>query len=199
MIEIPIILEDTEVKVAAFTDSIDLQVDIGTKGDRGTLIYSGAGSPAGKTQPPNPAADPVFQGVSEIRVNDFYIDVASTGYAWLWQYQPEPVGWTQVGKLNPPLYNKKHSVTFTAGASAVLSIPLVDIIGVASTTLDGTNFVVTVDAEVNSTTAYFINPKTVTKNEPNLDIVFTGRQVATTTIADASGAINLGVSIGVSA
>lgn len=203
MIEVPIVVNDNEVNVATFIDSIDLQVDVGPPGVRGSVIFSGVGSPESKTMPPSPTADPVFQGVSEIRINDFYIDVASSGYAWLWQYQPSPLGWTLVTRLNPPTYSSKHLISFTSGASSAVSIPLEDILGTTTTSLTAEQFVVNVNAipTTPGTTTYIVNPTSIAIVGSNLDVVFHLRALSTTAVSVPGSVTNLNcqVSIGVSA
>lgn len=202
MIEVPIVVDEDEVRVANFVDSVDVQVDVGPPGTRGSIIFSGVGSPKSKIQPPSPTADPVFQGVSEIRVNDFYIDVSSAGYTWLWQYQPSPLEWTLVTRMNPPIYSGKHVLTFTDGVSETLSVPLEDIIGATSTSLDGNYFIVTVNPVVatGATTTYLVNPSSITVNTSNLDIVFHTRELAAAAVSvPATAILDCRVSIGVSA
>ena len=201
MIEVPIVVDEDEVKVANFVESIGLQVDIGPRGERGSIIFSGVGNPEAKTMPPNPGADPVFQGVSEIRVNDFYIDVGTAGYTWLYQYQPEPLGWTLVTRMNPPIYSAKHSLAFSGGASTTLTIPLQDIIGVTTTSLNSEKFIVTVNPLVANGTVdtYIVNPTSITKVEPNLNIIFHTRKFTTTAVSVPTVDLDCLVSIGVSA
>ncbi len=202
MIEVPIVVDEDEVKVANFVESIGLQVDIGPRGERGSIIFSGIGDPESKVQPPSPTADPVFQGVSEIRVNDFYIDVGSAGYAWLYQYQPSPLNWTLVTRMNPPIYSAKHSLLFTSGATDPLSIPLADIIGASTTSLTADQFIITVNPLVagGATDTYIVNPTSITKIEPNLDVVFHTRKFTTTAVSvPASVTLDCLVSVGVGA
>ncbi len=203
MIEVPIVVNDEEVSVATFVDQVNVQVDIGPPGVRGSLIFTGVGDPGSKTQPPSETADPVFQGVSEVRVNDLYIDLAPTGYAWLYKYQPPPLDWTLVGRMNPPLYVGRHLMNFTDGVSTTLNIPLEDIIGATSTTLDGNNFIVNVNAlaPTGETTTYLVNPSSVTVNGTNLDVVFHLREFSTTAVSRPASVNNLDlrVSVGVSA
>ncbi len=202
MIEVPIVVNDEEVSVATFIDQVDVQVDVGPRGTRGSLIFTGIGDPGSKVQPPSETADPVFQGVSEVRVNDLYIDLATTGYAWLYKYQPPPLDWTLVGRMNPPLYVGRHLANFTNGV-ATLSIPLEDIIGATSTTLDGNHFIVNVNALVpgGDTTTYLVNPTSVTVTGSNLDVVFHLRALSTTAVSMPASVNNLDlrVSVGVSA
>lgn len=184
MIDIPIVVNEDEIKVATFVDQIDVQVDIGPTGDRGTFIFTGIGDPSAKTQPPSPTADPVFRGVSEIKANDLYID-ASPGGRWLYVYQPDPINWALVGSLTPTLYTGRHALTFTGGVSTTLSVALDDIIGASSTTLTGDDFAVSVTPVVSggATTTYLVNPTSVTVNTSNLDLVFHLRAFSTTAVS----------------
>ena len=43
MIEVPIVVNDEEVSVATFVDQVNVQVDIGPPGVRGSLIFTGVG------------------------------------------------------------------------------------------------------------------------------------------------------------
>lgn len=192
--EVPIVVSEDNINVASFTDQIKLSVDIGPEGTRGSKVYSGIGSP------PVSIGDSAYQGVTSININDNYLDLA-TG---LWyRYDPLPIGWAVVGKISPMTFSTRTTLTFTTGSSAVFSIPLQSIFG--STTFPAgmtvANLVVQV-TDVNAsghTSMNVVGVKTLTLNGSNVDIVFHGRTLASTTVAQSSGSVELSITVGVKA
>lgn len=192
--EVPIVVSEDNINVASFTDQIKLSVDIGPEGTRGSKVYSGVGSP------PVSIGDSVYQGVTSININDNYLDLSSG----LWyRYDPLPIGWAVVGKISPMLFSTRTTLTFTTGASTVLSVPLESVIG--STTAPGwlTNANIVVQAtEVNSpsgTSMHVVAVKSITIAAPNINIDFYARNLSATAVTQASGSVSLSVTVGVKA
>jgi hypothetical protein len=196
--EVPIVVAETELNVAGFVDQIDLSIDVGPTGPRGSLIFSGVGEPP--TVPP--ISDPLFNNVDQFQSNDFYIRLGSPGYAWLYKYEDAPGGavWTPVVSMNPPLYAKRNSIVFTSGVGAVLTIPLTEIIGTSSTTLTEDKFVVTATAHytTNDTNVYAIDVKGVTVSAPNLLVYLNMRQITSSAVSAPSATLSVNTIIGVS-
>lgn len=190
--EVPIVVAEDNINVASFVDQIQLSVDIGPEGVRGSKVYSGIGIP------PASIGDSAYQGVTSINVNDNYLDLSSG----LWyRYDPLPIGWAVVGKISPMLFSTRTTLTFTTGTSAVFSVPLQSIFGSTGfpSGMTVANLVVTV-SDVNAsgnTTMDVVGVKSMALNGTNIDFTFHGRRLNSTTIAQSSGSVEISLTIGV--
>jgi|688.fasta_scaffold595376_1 hypothetical protein len=96
--------------------SIDLSLDIGPAGTRGSIFYSGSGDPNINTaqftsNPPN--------------LNDLYIRTDLGGdYGTVYKYVSQPGGsqWSSILKFQPINYNDIRNVTFTSGSASITVI-----------------------------------------------------------------------------
>jgi hypothetical protein len=117
-----VVLSNDDLTVLAGPSNIELLVDIGPTGTRGSKFFVGIGNPNSIG-----GLDPIL--------NDMYINSApGENYGYLYQYVSEPGGssWVEVLKINPTIYSKLHTVTFSSGTSASTGsgsviIPLADI------------------------------------------------------------------------
>lgn len=123
-----VILATDELTVIGGPEEIQLAVDFGPQGVRGSYIFAGNGNPneieIGQT--PN--------------INDMYIDINpnSTGYTYMYQYQSEPGGsvWNPIVRINPALKPDNNVRTFIDG-SVTIQFPvssIVDLTTVANLT-----------------------------------------------------------------
>ena len=83
MTTLPIVVDDTEVTVAGFVDTVQLQLDVGAQGSRGNVIFSGSGTPPSTP----PGSDPIFDAISQFIYGDMYINTASQNLSSIWQYR----------------------------------------------------------------------------------------------------------------
>ena len=124
-------IDNIDLTVYGGPAAIDLSVDVGTQGIRGSKSWIGSGDPA------------IALVGQDIKIGDWYINTntSQTYYSWLYQYVEEvgsPV-WVPALKLNPPQYSVIATTTFTSGATTI-TIPVKNL-----TTVDGvvlSNFVV---------------------------------------------------------
>jgi hypothetical protein len=161
MPSIDVILESENVVALGGPTSIELQLDTGATGQRGSLAYIGAGLPSSSTIP----------NYSSILPGDLYINTApGANYSWLYQYLVKPGGntWEPILQLNPALYNAVHQVAFTAG-TATISIPLSNITS-NSTGLTLDNFAVNITFEHANPIAASISGKQITSGNLVLTI-----------------------------
>jgi hypothetical protein len=125
-----VLLSNDDITVLGPPPIIEVLVDIGPKGTRGSQFFVGVGNPNIVTigQTPN--------------LNDLYIN-ASPGeeQGYLYQYQASPGGnsWVQVLNIYPTLFSINYDVTFESGSAEVV-IPIDDIITVTGTPLTAENF-----------------------------------------------------------
>ena len=125
-----VLLSNDDITVLGPPPIIEVLVDIGPEGTRGSQFFVGVGNPnvVSIGQTPN--------------LNDLYIN-ASPGeeQGYLYQYQASPGGnsWVQVLNIYPTSFSINYDVTFESGSAEVV-IPIDDIITVTGTPLTAENF-----------------------------------------------------------
>ena len=125
-----VVLNNEDVTVFAPPSVIELLVDIGPQGARGSQFFVGVG---------NPNSVDIGQVPS---LNDLYINTSPGGeLGYLYQYQSQPGGsvWVEVLDIYPSVYSENAQVTFESGSSEVI-IPIADIVTVTGTPLSSDNF-----------------------------------------------------------
>ena len=132
---VDVLLNTEDVVVLGPPDSIDLLVDIGPQGTRGSKIIVGSGEPNTLT------ASGVLFGTTLI-LNDMYINTApGENYGYMYQYisQAGANTWVQVLIVSPAIYSSVRAVTFTSGAGSI-TIPILNIVTVSGSPLTASNF-----------------------------------------------------------
>jgi len=130
-----VVVSNADITVLAPPEIIELLVDIGPTGQRGSKFFVGTGDPNTLT-----SSQTIFS--QAILLNDMYINTSpGSDYGYMYQYVAEPGGnvWTQVLNINPTLYSKKHTTTFTSGAASI-TVPIANIVTVSGTPLTASNF-----------------------------------------------------------
>jgi hypothetical protein len=125
-----VLLSNDDVTVLGPPETIELLVDIGPTGTRGSQIFAGLGNP-----------NSIDIGQIPL-LNDLYLNIsAGDEYSYIYQYVSEPGGntWIPVLKMNPVLYSKVQSISFSSG-TASLTIAISDIVTVTGTALTESNF-----------------------------------------------------------
>lgn len=197
--ELPIVVSVDELNVGAFVSQLDLSVDVGPQGRRGSITFAGNGAP-----PTNPTTEVtnIYGMVDTFLPGDLYINTGvGAKYSYLYIYQANPLGdeWVAICPINPILYYSKLSFTFTAGASATKNIPLTSIFGTSTTAIPASDFIISAVALDSGTNVHVFSVKSIAVDNGagNLDVVLNGRTLAATTVANASGAIEILFSVGV--
>jgi hypothetical protein len=132
---VDVLLNTEDVVVLGPPETIDVLVDIGPQGTRGTKFIVGSGEPNAQT------SSGVLLGQTLI-LNDMYIDVSpGVDYGYMYQYVSQPGGntWTQVLKINPAIYSSIETVSFSSG-NASITIPIANIVTVSGSPLTKSNF-----------------------------------------------------------
>lgn len=149
-----VVLQSASVVVLGGPSTVELQLDTGATGQRGSQIYMGLGNPVSSS------------AVTDPLLGDLYIDVqsGSNTYSWVYQYISKPAGntWEAVSLLVKPGYSKIHSLNFTTGSASV-SIPIASI----APTLNNpqtTNFAVTTTFENTNAIASSVVSKQILSN-----------------------------------
>jgi len=117
-----VLLSTADVVVFGPPEIVDLLVDIGPQGIRGTKIFSGEGDP--RTNPEN------LPSGETIQLYDMYIDISVSGGSYLYQYiNDNALGdiWKPIVKVSPVLFGKNYSLTFASG-TVTKDIPLSEIL-----------------------------------------------------------------------
>jgi hypothetical protein len=125
-----VVLNNDDITIFAPPAIVELLVDIGPQGTRGSQFFVGVGNPNSVNigQTPN--------------LNDLYINTSPGGeLGYLYQYRSEPGGnvWVEVLDIYPSVYSENAQVTFEAGSAEVV-IPVADIVTVTGTPLVSENF-----------------------------------------------------------
>lgn len=125
-----VLLSNDDITVLGPPPIVEVLVDIGPAGTRGSQFFVGVGNPntVDIGQTPN--------------LNDIYINTSPGGeLGYLYQYQAQPGSntWVQVLDIYPSVYSENAQVTFEAGSAEVV-IPVADIVTVTGTPLTSENF-----------------------------------------------------------
>jgi hypothetical protein len=125
-----VVLNNDDITIFAPPAIVELLVDIGPQGTRGSQFFVGVGNPNSVNigQTPN--------------LNDLYINTSPGGeLGYLYQYRSEPGGnvWVEVLDIYPSVYSENAQVTFESGSAEVV-IPVADIVTVTGTPLTSDNF-----------------------------------------------------------
>lgn len=112
-----------DLNVLGGPTDIEIAVDYGQRGDRGSVILYGQGKPSLVTLPQDPV------------VYDMYVNLLPSDdeYQWMYQYvsKPSGYGWSPIFKLNPNTFSKNEELSFVNGSVEVW-IPVVSVMGQSS-------------------------------------------------------------------
>lgn len=125
-----VLLSNDDLTVLGPPSTIDLSVDFGPQGDRGSQVFVGNGNP-----------NSINIGQTPL-LNDLYINISpGDEYSYLYQFVSEPGGntWIAVLKMNPVLYSSIKTETFVDGQFQLV-IPVSDIVEITGATLTASNF-----------------------------------------------------------
>jgi hypothetical protein len=132
-----IVVSTDDLTVLAPPDEIELLLDYGPTGQRGSKIFTGIGEPADFT-----SSGQIFG--QDLYINDYYINAApGPDYSYLYQYRTGAGGssnaWFKVIKINPTIYSSINDIYFTDGEGS-LEIPIANITSIAPESLLSSNF-----------------------------------------------------------
>ena len=125
-----VLLSNDDLTVLGPPETVELLLDIGPTGTRGSQVFVGNGNP-----------NEIEIGQTPI-LNDLYLNIGSGDeYSYLYQYISEPGGltWLAVLKMTPTLYSKIIQKTFSAGEAQII-IPISDIATSTGVVLTSSNF-----------------------------------------------------------
>lgn len=194
---VDVVLSTDELVVLGGPDQIQVELDYGPKGDRGSLIFVGAGNPNSVDigQEPN-----VFDLYINLRQYDSSVD-SSNEYLMLYQYQ-EALGtiqWQPLTRLIPNTYAKNDLVNFDIdGASYIPIASIVDPSYVGNTNASNFNVQVTFSTSEGYPIVSSIKTEVVlVSGIENLKITYYAKEFNGTEWTDISGSrtANLYISV----
>lgn len=125
-----VLVSNDDLTVLGSPEIVELLVDIGPEGTRGSKVFVGIG---------NPNTPGILNGQT-ILLNDLYINAApGSDYAYLYQYISQPGGttWVQILKLNPTIFSHVYEASYDDGIGQIV-IPISNI--TSQTSLTAANF-----------------------------------------------------------
>lgn len=184
-----IILNNPEISILGPPDSVNLQLDIGPQGVRGSKLYSGVGEPA-----TNPT-------LTDISINDIYIRTDPSGSGYVYQYLPGITGalqWTVILQMNQLVYNARESVVFSEGIGTLV-IPIYYIVGNFVQSLVLSDLVVVFSPEYDKAASISLVSKLKINADTDIELEFIGKEyneaLSSWVDIDTSVVMNLTISV----
>lgn len=147
-----VVLNTDDIVVLGPPSVIDVSLDVGQQGTRGSTFYAGSGDP-----------NSLDLSALDLESGDMFVNTSvASGYGWLYIYNPKLVGdqWDQVLRLQPPIYAGAHSGTFTTG-TATFTIPLANIVPSDITVVSEANLIVNITPKNTNAVAASIVSKSI--------------------------------------
>ena len=182
-----VILEDEDFVVLGPPNQIDVAVNVGQRGPRGSIFFVGYGDPN--------LPDVVASG-ENVQIGDVFVNSStSSRYGWLYIYSRTPVGdqWVPAIKLQPSVYARNSLAIFTDGA-AVISIPVENIVSDGFVT-DADKYVVNLTVQNPDPVSFSITTKEII----GANLVFTVKAIeySSSSWSNLSGTVLMGINISV--
>jgi len=132
---VEVLVNTDDITVLGPPPVVNVQLDIGATGVRGSKVFVGTGSPNSLT-----SNNTIFG--QTLYLNDIYINNApGEEYSYMYQYISS-LGtntWVPILKINPTIYSRNFLQTFTTGTTTI-NIPIADIVQNTGTPLTEENF-----------------------------------------------------------
>lgn len=186
-----VVVNTDDLVVLAPPTTIDVGVDFGPQGQRGSTFYAGSGNPNDTTVSENVFGDIIIPVDGDLYINT----AAGSNYGWLFIYNPKVVGddWDSVLRLNPPIYTRNVEQTFTSGLSTI-SIATADIVPSGVVVSGPYSYIVSLTPINSDPTVLTINSQTISGS--NLEISVEGIKYSSGSWSNLdSETINIGVTI----
>jgi hypothetical protein len=154
---VEVLVNTDEITVLGPPPVVNVQLDIGATGVRGSRVFVGTGTPNSFT-----TNGIIFS--QQLYLNDLYINNApGEEYSYMYQYI-SALGtntWVPILKINPTVYSRNFLQTFTSGSTNI-SIPIADIVQTTGTPLTEENFSIKFSIGHSNPTASSINAVSIT-------------------------------------
>jgi hypothetical protein len=174
---VEVLVNTDDITVLGPPPVVNVQLDIGATGIRGSKVFVGTGAPNSLT-----TNSTIFG--QTLYLNDLYINNApGEDYSYMYQYISS-LGtntWIPILKINPTLYSNVFLQTFTSGTTTI-SIPIADIVQVAGTPLTEENFSIKFSIGHSNPTAASITSVAITgSSSDTLSISLTAAELSSGT------------------
>jgi hypothetical protein len=184
-----VLLDTPDITVLGPPNQIDLLLDQGAQGDRGSRFFTGTG---------NPNSPGVLPGGEDFILGDVFLN-SSTGaeFSWFYLYVQTPSGniWEPVLRLQPGIYNRHIDATFNSSGIATITVPTIEI-SPESTITDVNRYVVQITPVFYSRPiSLVINTKEI--NSGNLQTIIEAVEYNSGSWQPLEGIVELGVTISV--
>lgn len=157
-----VLLNNDDITVLGPPEIVELLVDVGATGTRGSQVFVGVGNPN------------IIEIGQTPLLNDLYINVSpGADYGYLYQYVSQPGGnlWIEVLELNPTIYSVNYVTTYTNGIAQIV-IPISNIITSTATPLSANNFSVQFSIVNDNPVAASMSIPAIIEDSDNLVINF---------------------------
>jgi hypothetical protein len=183
---VDVLLNTEDVVVLGPPETIDVLVDIGPQGTRGSKIIVGSGEPNALT------TNGVISG-QQLVLNDLYINTSpGPDYSYMSQYISAPGGntWVEILRINPAIYSSVQDTEFTDGFAS-LAIPVSTIVLGSNSPLEVSNF--SIQHQISGTnpisSSFTVQPFSETGT--NLTIIFNAIEYVDDAWTPLSGSKNI--------
>ncbi len=166
-----ILLANDDLTVLGPPATLDVLVDIGPEGIRGSQFFVGSGNPNSINIGQTPLLNDLFLNVSP---------GAEVGYIYQYQAQPGANTWVKVLNISPTIYSVNYQVPFESGSGNAV-IPIADIVEVTGTPLTAENFSVQYSILHSNPVASSMNIPPLAGDEDDLVIEFEAIEYASST------------------
>ncbi len=187
---VDVLVSTPEITVLGPPTQLDVQLDVGPRGQRGSQTYVGSGLPSSST----------IANYSDVLPGDLYINVApGANYSYLYQYVVRPAGneWIEVLRIEPAIYRALFEVEFVAG-TAEISIPISNIT-TATAAFVADNFAIEFSFEHSNPVAASITSKTISSSNLVIDfaaVEFNGTSWVDLVVDPVKMALSVNVVVG---
>ena len=188
---IDVLLSTDEITVLGPPNIIDLSVDIGPQGQRGSYIFIGSGDPNTAGVLPSSINPQVY----DVFINSF----SDSKYAWMYQYLAQPGSttptWEATLRLSPSIYSANLELSFNGSGVASESIAIADITPDQVIT-DENRYIVSLTPIGSDPVAFSINSKTVNvSGVPTLDLSIEAVKYSSSTWSALTGTVTWAVTV----
>jgi hypothetical protein len=184
-----VLLDTSDIVVLGPPQQIDLSLDVGSQGERGSRFFVGTG---------NPNSPGVFPSGEIPILGDVFLN-ASTGaeFSWLYVYVQSPSGniWQPALRLQPGFYNRHIDATFNSSGISTILVPISEI-SPDSSIIDVNRYVIQITPVFyNNPISLVINSKSVVGE--NLQFIVEAIEYESSSWQNVEGVVELGVTISV--
>lgn len=181
-----VLLNTDDIVVLGGPSQIDVSVDIGPEGTRGSKFFVGSGNPNTLTLPETPLLGDLFINSS-----------TATEYAWVYLYTQSVSGtntWQPTLRLQPSIYSSNAEITFDSDGLATVEILLSDIVSDVTIT-DSSRYIVQITPEHSDPCSISINSKSISSGY--LYINLEAIEYSSSSWQKLQGVVTLGITISV--